>query len=146
MGLRIQSFVIRGLMCRSPLGDNVLCIRAGHPVGISVGQRKENIAMSHSSVGSFFLAGLIFGTLTSITTAVEESATEDITVKGKFEWSKRPGFHDLKGTLTPTGDNEWSVVWDFSWKGKVQVCRGIVKGDITNGAVSGTGNGHFTVE
>lgn len=63
------------------------------------------------------------------------------TLRGTFVWSNKPNdTHDLVGRLTPTGPNEWQVVWEFKWSKKPTVFRGKVTGSLQNGAVSGTGD------
>jgi hypothetical protein len=66
---------------------------------------------------------------------------KDVTIKGTFVWEKKPGeIHDLDAKLTPTGQNEWNATWNFVWGKKPTTYVGVVKGDLLNGKVTGTGN------
>lgn len=96
--------------------------------------------MCQRSVGMVLLAALLLGMFSFVGMTAHAADGEKVIVNGKFEWTTRPGFHDLKGTLTPTGENQWNVAWSFKWNGKATVYQGVVKGDLMNGEVSGTGN------
>ena len=76
---------------------------------------------------------------TSSATAATTAADGVRIGKGTFIWRGLSGTHDLAATLTPAGENTWSVVWKFKWKDKPQTYAGVIKGDIMNGPVEGTG-------
>ena len=62
---------------------------------------------------------------------------------GTFTWSGKPRqVNALKAVLKPTANNnEWSAVYTFTWDGAAKTYVGVIKGDLKNGAVSGTGDG-----
>ncbi|HBF33263.1 TPA: hypothetical protein DDW35_01740 [Candidatus Sumerlaeota bacterium] len=67
-----------------------------------------------------------------------------LALTGTFNWNhdKKAGTqHPLTGTLTPTGDKQWSVVWNFTWDKKPVTYTGTVKGELVDGACSGDGTG-----
>jgi hypothetical protein len=47
--------------------------------------------------------------------------------------------HPLKATLTPDGADQWKVVYDFTWGNKPHQYTGTIKGNLKNGAISGSG-------
>lgn len=66
---------------------------------------------------------------------------KEISVSGTFVRKVEPRkIRDLHGTLTSTGPNEWKAAWTFDWDGKPMSWSGIVKGDLRNGPVTGTGD------
>jgi hypothetical protein len=73
--------------------------------------------------------------------AVRPAPSGPVAVEGTFEWNgKRGQQHELEGTLTPAGPGEWTVVWKFRWGGRAETYEGVVRGDLRNGKVSGTGD------
>ena len=64
----------------------------------------------------------------------------NLTLRGTFTWANEGSQkHELQAKLTPTGTNEWRAVWDFKWKQRPMTFTGIVKGNLHNGSVTGTG-------
>ena len=74
-------------------------------------------------------------------------ANNEITMKGLFNRGnkavdpadlKASDKCNLKVTLTPNGTETYKVVWVADWKGKPTTFTGEIKGDIKNGAFTGT--------
>ena len=69
-------------------------------------------------------------------------AGDDVTLEGEFVWERDDGNHEgeLKATLTPTGDGEWSVAFHFDWEDGPHVytgtCSGSLDGELTGDIVS----------
>jgi len=60
---------------------------------------------------------------------------------GTFNWNGIKGKnYDLKAVLKLTGPGQWDAVYTFVWKGKNMTYTGVIKGDLANGEVTGTGN------
>lgn len=69
------------------------------------------------------------------------TAGPELTLCGTFTWSNEDSQkHELHAKLTPTGTNEWQAVWDFKWKQRPMSFTGLVKGNLRNGPVTGTGD------
>jgi hypothetical protein len=91
----------------------------------------------------FLLAVFCIGAATTLWAASSSDRADgkEVTLKGTFVWSNKPEeTHDLNAKLTPTGQNEWNVTWNFRWGKKSMTYVGVVKGDLHNGKVTGTGN------
>jgi len=90
--------------------------------------------------GKLIGIGVLLALAVSTVPHTSQASPADVRIaKGTFIWKSRSGTHNLVATLTPTGDNAWSVVWDFKWKDKPQQYTGTIKGDLMNGQVEGTG-------
>ena len=69
----------------------------------------------------------------------------DVTLEGGFVWERDDGDHegDLKATLSPTGDGEWNVSFEFDWEDGPHVytgtCAGSLEGDLS-GDITGDGD------
>jgi hypothetical protein len=69
-------------------------------------------------------------------------AGDDVTLEGGFVWEREDGDHegDLKATLTPTGDGEWTVAFDFDWEDGPHTytgtCSGSLDGEFSGDIVS----------
>ena len=67
-------------------------------------------------------------------------ASADITLAGTFNWSgDKSGDHALKAVLTPSGTNEWTAVFTFTWGKDPHTYSGTIKGNLANGTVTGEG-------
>lgn len=67
------------------------------------------------------------------------AAEEAVVMKGHFVWNKQKDQkHDLTATFTPAGDDEWDVVFNFSWKNKPKRYSGEAKGSLVRGKFEGT--------
>ena len=99
----------------------------------------------------FSIAVAILCTVAALGLPAATTATS-IALQGTFTWSKEGSQkHELHAKLTPTGTNEWQAIWDFNWKQRPTTFTGTVKGNLRNGAVTGTGetqdgHRHFTFE
>jgi hypothetical protein len=65
--------------------------------------------------------------------------TKEITLTGGAIWNGNKHRADVKATLTPTGNKQYDVVYNFTWEGSHQTWKGTMKGELKNGVVSGTG-------
>ena len=85
-------------------------------------QRNRWIAL----LGIFFLA------------AIPGLAGDDVILEGGFVWERDDGSHegDIKATLTPTGDGEWDVSFEFEWEDGPHVYTGTCSGSL-DGELSG---------
>ena len=79
-----------------------------------------------------------------ILSAMPGFAGDDVTLEGGFVWERDDGSDegDLKATLTPTGDGEWDVSFEFEWEDGPHVYSGTCSGSL-DGELSGkiTGDG-----
>jgi len=86
-------------------------------------------------LGIFFLAAAMPG-----------FAADDVTLEGGFVWERGDGNRegDIKATLTPTGDGEWNVSFEFEWEDGPHVYTGTCSGSL-DGELSGdiTGDGDY---
>jgi len=70
------------------------------------------------------------------------AAEGDVSLEGGFVWEREDGNHqgDLKATLTPAGDGEWSCVFNFEWEdgphAYAGTCRGSLSGELSGDIVS----------
>jgi putative sterol carrier protein len=65
---------------------------------------------------------------------------KEIVLQGGAVWNGNRKTAVLKATLTPADKkNEYSVVYDFTWEGSKQTWKGIMRGNLQNGNVAGTG-------
>ena len=65
-------------------------------------------------------------------------AGDDVTLEGGFVWEREDGNHegDLLATLTPTGEGEWAVKFEFDWEDGPHVYSGTCSGSL-DGEFSG---------
>jgi hypothetical protein len=73
--------------------------------------------------------------------AAAATASGDATASGWFVWNGKGGQNALTATLKATGKNEYSAVYNFKWGKADKVYKGVIKGDLKNGEVTGTGDG-----
>ena len=79
--------------------------------------------------------------LGAMTVWAAEAPKKTLALTGTFNWNKEKPVaqHPLTATLTPTGDEQWSVVWNFTWNKKPTKYTGTITGELENGKCSGTG-------
>jgi len=73
-----------------------------------------------------------------ILAAMPGFGADDVTLEGEFVWERDDGSEggDLKATLTPTGDGEWDVSFEFEWEDGPHVYSGTCSGSL-DGELSG---------
>ena len=77
---------------------------------------------------------------TKDTDAKDVKDAKEIVLKGGAVWNGNKKTATVTAALTPTEKkNEYSVVYDFTWEGSRQTWKGIMRGNLRNGTVAGTG-------
>jgi hypothetical protein len=62
-----------------------------------------------------------------------------ITLTGGAVWNGNNKRAELTAVLNPTSPNNYSVVYTVVWQGSTQTWKGLMRGNLRNGEVAGTG-------
>lgn len=83
---------------------------------------------------------MTMGALWMATGPVLMAGNDSVVLNGSFyRGNNTKDTHALQATLTPDGPGQWKVAYDFTWGNKPHQYTGTIKGDLKNGAVTGTG-------
>ncbi len=85
-------------------------------------------------LGLALLLPLPAGTLA----ADDSTPTDSRTLTGEYFWQDADLHGDLEAVFTPTGENEWSVEFHFTFRDRPRTYSGTAMGNLETGSLDGT--------
>ena len=81
---------------------------------------------------------IMVATMLVLTPGPAAAAESDRTLLGQYVSSFQSGSQPLRAVFTPTGDDQWDVVFYFKFHGKKHEYEGTAEGSLDGGALRGT--------
>jgi len=72
------------------------------------------------------------------TTGTGRAAEDSATLNGEYVWENGNATGDLEAVFTPSGEGEWNVSFNFTFRNKPHTYSGTAKGNLAEGALQGT--------